>query len=91
MEEFQRKYVKVIVQFKEDGTMLPRTILWDNDVRYPIDRVLSVCRAAALRAGGQGDRYTIRVAGRETYLFFEHSIDQATSEKPGKWFVEAHT
>lgn len=90
MDEFQRKYVKVIVQFKEDGTMLPRAILWDNDVRYPIDRVLSVCRAAALRAGGQGDRYTIRIADRITYLFFEHSVDQATSEKPGRWFVEAH-
>lgn len=91
MDDYYKKYVKVIVKFKEDGSMLPEAILWDNDVKFPIDRILSVCRAAALRAGGQGDRYTIRVAGKETYLFFEHSVDQATSEKPGRWFVEARS
>lgn len=89
--DYEKKYVSVIVQFKDDGTMLPREILWDNGLHYPIDRVRSVCRAPALRAGGQGDRYTICVGGRETYLFFEHAVDQTTSEKPGRWFVEAYS
>lgn len=56
------------------AAMVPREILWidenGEEVRYPIDRIKDVCQAAAERAGGQGDRYTILVNGRETYLFF---------------------
>lgn len=89
MEQYERKYVKVNVRFDLDGRMMPTSIFWDNDVQYSIDRVLDIRPAAAHRAGGQGDRYTIRVCGHETYLFFEHSPQQATSDRPGRWFVEA--
>ena len=44
-----------------------------------MDRLLDVRRAAALKAGGHGLRYTVRILGRETYLF----------EDEGRWFVEA--
>ena len=42
--------------------------------------------AAAQKAGGQGDRYTVRIGGRESYLFFE----RGTAKDPfvGRWFVE---
>ncbi len=41
--------------------------------------LLDVRRAASTKAGGQGIRYTVRVLGRETYLF----------EEENRWFVEA--
>ena len=37
------------------------------------------CRASSAKVGGGGIRYTVRINGRETYLFQEGS----------RWFVEA--
>jgi hypothetical protein len=44
---------------------------WEDSRRYSIDRVTDVRRAASLKAGGIGIRYTCVVRGHETYLFFE--------------------
>ncbi len=40
-----------------------------------------------MRSGGQGDRYTIRINGKESYLYFERSPD-LTGRNLGRWFVE---
>ena len=44
-------------------------------------------QAAALRAGGHGDRYTICVGGRSSCLYFERSL-QRSGNYIGRWFVE---
>lgn len=80
-------YVEVKVEFRPDGVMLPREIIWEDGARYEIDRVKRVDAAAARRAGGCGDRYTVQVRGRETYLFFERSPDRSGG-RLGRWFVE---
>ena len=80
-------YVAVKVDFREDGTMLPRQIQWEDGEIFTIDRVSKICQAAALKAGGQGDRYTIHMKGHETYLFFERSTE-LTGNNIGRWFVE---
>ena len=80
-------YVRVGVIFREDGAMLPRSLVWEDGRRYAIDRVVSVRPAYAERAGGQGDRYTVMVGGQERYLFFEHSTD-AGDQNVGRWFIE---
>ena len=54
---------------------------------YEIDRVLKIQPAPAMKAGGQGDRYTVMIGGQLRYLFFEHSPEYG-AEKIGKWFVE---
>ena len=82
--------MKVKVDFREDGVMLPREIVWENGVTYEIDKVLQITQAAAMRAGGQGDRYKIRVRGKESYLFFERSAN-LTGNNIGRWFVERRT
>lgn len=43
--------------------------------------------AAAMKVGGQGDRYTIRVNGKDTYLFFERNASRF-GNIIGRWFVE---
>lgn len=80
-------YVQVKADFREDGLMLPRIIIWEDGFRYHVDRVLAIRPAAAAKAGGQGDRYTIQVNGRQTYLFFERTTHQ-TGNTIGRWFVE---
>jgi hypothetical protein len=48
---------------------------------------MDVRPAPALKAGGQGDRYTVQIAGQQSYLFYETSTDQ-TGPVKGRWFVE---
>lgn len=80
-------YVAVRVDFREDGTMLPREITWEDGTKFEIERVTDIRQAAALKAGGQGDRYSIVVRGNPSYLFFERLASQ-TGNNIGRWFVE---
>ena len=80
-------YVAVKADFRDDGVMLPREITWEDGKRYSIDRVVDIRQAAARKAGGQGDRYTVVIEGKRTYLFFERSAD-ITGNNIGRWFVE---
>ena len=76
-EIYTKVYVQVNVQFRENGIMLPREIIWEDGVRYEIDRVTDIRQAAAMKAGGQGDRYTIMV----------HSADARNSFRYSRMFV----
>ena len=80
-------YVAVKADFREDGIMLPREITWEDGRKFEIDRVTDIRQATAIKAGGQGDRYTITVLGKQSYLFFERSPEQ-TGNNIGRWFVE---
>ena len=80
-------YVSVRAEFTEDGIMLPRELTWEDGQKFEIDRVIDIRQAPALKAGGQGDRYTIMVRGQQSYLFFERSAN-LTGNVIGRWFVE---
>ncbi len=67
--------------------MLPLTILWEDGRKYRIDRVSDIKQASAMRCGGQGDRYTIWVGGKQSYLYFERS-SSLNGSNVGRWFVE---
>ncbi len=88
MEQVYRKvYIGVTVEFDEAGRMLPRTLTWTDGRRYDIDRIQDIRQAAAQKAGGQGDRYTVIIAGQQRQLFFEHSAARYGLSL-GRWFVE---
>lgn len=74
-------YVEAGVVFEKDGRMIPRWIRI-GDTRYEIDRVLDCRRAASMKAGGCGMRYTVQCRGQQAYLFYEDT-------EPGTWFVES--
>ena len=80
-------YVAVKADFSEEGSMLPREITWEDGKKFEIDRIIDIRQAPALKAGGQGDRYTIMVRGNQSYLFFERSTN-LTGNIIGRWFVE---
>jgi len=81
MDEYSnpyKVYVDVTAEFKADGTVVPLSFVWEDGRRYEIDRITDVRRAASLKAGGAGIRYTCYVSGRQTYLFREED----------RWFME---
>lgn len=80
-------YVKVNADFGEDGRIIPLSLVWEDGTEYLIDRVTDIRQAAAMKAGGQGDRYTIIINGKQSYLFFERSTN-LTGNIIGRWFVE---
>ncbi len=65
-----------------DGSIHPRSFVWEDGRRYRVDRIKDIRPAASLKAGGAGMRYTVLVHGKETYMFLEedHGMD--------RWFME---
>jgi len=90
VQKSYKVYVAVKADFNENGIMLPREITWEDGRHYPIDRVLDIRQAAAMKAGGQGDRYTVRIQGKQSYLFFERNAS-LSGNNIGRWFVERKT
>lgn len=80
-------YVHVKADFDESGRMLPQMLIWEDGIEYAIDRVTDIKQAAAMKCGGQGDRYTIWVNGKMSYLYFERNAS-LTGNNIGRWFVE---
>lgn len=72
-------YVDVIAEFSKDGILTPKSFRWIDGSVYEIQRVRDIRRAASLKAGGVGMRYTCIVNGRECYLYYEDN---------NMWFME---
>ncbi len=77
--EYRKVYVDVFAVMKRDGTVLPRSFVWEDGERYTIDRVLHIVPAASLKVGGRGIRYTVKIGMNERYIFRDED----------RWFVEA--
>ena len=71
-------FVKVFAEHDENGKTKPLALTWTNGKQYGIDRVTDVRLAPSLKGGGLGMRYTVRIGGKEVYLF----------EDEGRWFLE---
>jgi len=84
----RKVYVDVIAAFANDGRILPISLTWEDGREFIIDQVVDDIRqAAAMKAGGQGDHYTVRVQGRDKYLLFERNASIGGNNL-GRWFVE---
>ncbi len=75
----RKVFVAVTAHFDKDGDIIPLSLTWEDGICYEIDKVLEKRRAASLKVGGTGLRYTVRIQGRETFLFLEEDTH---------WFVE---
>ena len=85
---FERVYVDVKAAFNASGNLIPLEIRWVDGKVYEIDKVTDVRQAAAMKAGGQGDRYEVWILGKQSYLFFERS-GALSGSNLGRWFVES--
>ena len=86
---YRKQYIRVDVSIDENGTMRPQTVHWTDDRCYEVTRIKRITPAPAMKAGGQGDRYTVVMEGQEKYLFFEHPCESEKTFSIGRWFVEA--
>ena len=60
--------LKVHAEFDIDGSIRPTSIVWEDGRVFAIDRILDIRRAASLKAGGMGMRYTCRICGKVVFL-----------------------
>lgn len=82
IEKIHKEYVHVSADFTPDGRLRPTCVTWADGRKFMIDKVKDIRRAASLKAGGAGIRFTCMILGKECYLFYEENY---------KWFVEAKT
>ncbi len=75
----RKVYVEVTARFDPDGRITPLSLTWEDGTVFEIGRVLDCRRAASLKAGGIGMRYTVRIGNQQSYLYYEDP----------RWFVEA--
>lgn len=76
--EIKKEYVSILAKINLDGNIQPLSVLLQDGRKYDIDEIKDKCRAASLKAGGYGIRFTVRIGSRDTYLF----------DEDGRWFVE---
>ena len=74
-------YVDVVAEFTKDGRIVPKSFTWSDGHVYEVQKITDLRRAACLKAGGVGMRYTCIVDGRESHLYYEEN----------KWFLEKRT
>ena len=74
----KRVNVEVVARHDTSGKVVPLSITWPDGRKFEINRVYNICRAASLKAGGIGLRYSCRIAGKDAYLFYEDPV----------WFME---
>lgn len=72
-------YVDVTAEFSKDGILRPLSFRWEDDQIYTIQNVKDIRRAASLKAGGVGMRYTCVVNGKICHLYYEDN---------NLWFME---
>ena len=82
LENDIKMYIDVIVKHKADGRIIPLSFSWEDGTRYQIDKIVDVCRAASLKAGGTGLRYTVKVGNKYTFMWLEEDTDCL------RWFME---
>ena len=75
-------YVNVMAEFTNDGRLLPRSFIWKYGHVYEIQKVTDVRRAASLKAGGAGIRYTCIVDGKESQdVYKRQHLDKVFYDK----------
>ncbi len=74
----EKKYIDVVVMQYKTGTIKPLFIVWEDGHKYAIDRVLDIRKAADLKVGGRGIKYTCRICGQIKEIYLEDD----------RWFLE---
>ena len=75
----EKVFVELVAKYTYEGSIHPLAILWDDGRVFKIDKITDVCRAASLKSGGVGIRYTISVKNKQRYLYLDED----------HWFIES--
>ena len=77
-QRLYKKYVDVLTVMGKNEVLKPVAVLWDNGIKYEIDRVLQI-RNKASSVGGCGLCYECVIQGQKRDLYFERT----------RWFLES--
>ena len=77
-QRLYKKYVDVLTVMGKNEVLKPVAVLWDNGIKYEIDRVLQI-RNKASSVGGCGLCYECVIQGQKRELYFERT----------RWFLES--
>ena len=66
IESRKKTYVEAVVDIDPDGRQRPLAIYWGDGRCFVVDRVLESRRAASMKVGGHGIRYTV-AEGQSTF------------------------
>ena len=69
-QRLYKKYVDVLTVMGKNEVLKPVAVLWDNGIKYEIDRVLQI-RNKASSVGGCGLCYECVIQGQKRDLYFE--------------------
>ena len=72
------QFVEIIARMTPDGTPKPLQLIWDDGRSFDIDAILDIRKKASTKGGGAGLRYTVKIKGKERFLFLNED----------KWFIE---
>ena len=78
VEKYKKTFVSVIAVHTPGKEPEPKKFQLPDGRIYRIDHAGNPTQAPALKVGGQGLRYEVRVMEKTTYLFFDN----------GMWFIE---
>lgn len=73
-----KRYVGVITFIDREGSVRPLYIIWENNIRYAIDKVCKVSQRASI-VGGCGLCFECMISGQRRNLFYERN----------RWFIES--
>lgn len=74
-----KRYVEVIVLMDKYGAVEPLYIIWDDGIKYPIDK-FDIKGHRSSEVGGSGLLYVCRIQGHNRNLYYEKN----------RFFVESH-
>ncbi len=65
--------IDVVVKYTRDGRVIPLYIIWDNQMKYKIDKITQIKNGASLKYGLQGLRYTCLIQQQYRHLYFDNN------------------
>lgn len=74
-----KTFVEIVAKYTYSGDIMPLAILWDDGRIFEIDKITDITKAASLKSGGAGTRYTISVKNKRRYLYLDEN----------QWFIES--
>lgn len=75
-----KRYVDVVVLNTKLAKLTPLFIVWDNNNKYPIDKILQIKKAHS-SVGGGGIMYLCLIQNQRRKLYYERD----------RWFIESFT
>lgn len=71
IERREKCYVEVIADHMADGRVEPLAVIWEDGRVFPVDKVKGRQYAASMRVGGHGMRYTVRMGGKDRFIWLD--------------------